>query len=277
LAYFGVYFIVTYYILCRPSVRKSSVPYLRRRFPKKRRIMRLIDTYRMFLQTGKILVDRATIDILGPESMNLELHGREKLLKLVEEETGFILLLSHVGCWQVALSALNFLKRPVNLLLGHGTGDLDRHYFEEAEKEFPSRIIDPGSYLGGTLEMLAALNRGEILCMMGDRVFGSQKSYVEIEFLGEKAPFPFSAFRIASAAKVPIVVFFTHKTGTDSYALTVTRIIHLAAGLGRSGKDYLPYVAQYVAEIEKYVQLHPYQFFNFYDMWHKLLPRPLSP
>jgi predicted LPLAT superfamily acyltransferase len=167
---------------------------------------------------GKILIDQAMVGILGPEKMELTIYGRQELLKLVNEGCGFILLMSHAGCWQVALSALHFLKVPVNLLVEQEEGNIDRHYFEQAQIDFALRIIDPGDNLGGTLEMLSVLKKGEVLCMMGDRVLGSEKNYLKAEFLGEKAPFPFSAFQIASAARVPVVVFFSYKAGYDTYA-----------------------------------------------------------
>jgi len=216
---------------------------------------------------GKILIDQAIVSILGPKKMELTLYGRQELLKLVNAHCGFILLMSHTGCWQVALSALNFLKVPVNLLLEQEEGNIDRHYFEQAQIDFPLRIIDPSDTLGGTLEMLSVLKKGEVLCMMGDRVLGSEKNILKVKFLGEKAPFPFSAFQIASAARVPVVVFFSYKTGYDTYALQVSKIIQVPEGLGRSGEAYRPYVAQFVEELEMFVQNYPYQFFNFYNMW----------
>jgi len=116
-AYFALYWVALYYVLCRPSVRRRSDPYLRHRFPGSGGLKRVLDCYRMFLQMGKILLDRTIVGMLGPEKMKVSIDGREKLLKLVEEGSGFILLLSHVGSWQVALSALHFLNVPVNLLL----------------------------------------------------------------------------------------------------------------------------------------------------------------
>lgn len=266
-AYLGLYFVVSYYVLCRPSVRKSSRYYLTHRFPRKGRIARLADTFRIFLQMGKILIDRVTIGILGPATCKLEVHGREELLDLLSERKGIVLLMSHVGCWHVALSALRFLDRPVNLLLEYEAGEMERHYFEESGMDWPLKIIDPRSYLGGALEMLHVLRKGEILCVMGDRVSGSEKNSVKVEFLGEKALFPFSVYKIASAADVPVVVFFPHKTGIDSYTLHVARIIRVPKDLGRAGEHYLPYVREYVEEIERYVGENPYQFFNFYNLW----------
>ena len=268
-AYFALYFVVFYYMLFRPAIRRRTEYYLRRRFPDRKPPARFVDGYRMSLELGKILIDRATVGILGSEKMKVKLYGRKKLLKLLDRRCGFVLLMSHVGSWQVALSALNFINVPVNLLLEREQGNIDRHYFEYSGTESPYRIINPGGYLGGTLEMLEVLKKGEVLCVMGDRVAGSQKSSVKAEFLGEDAPFPYSAFKLASAAGVPIVVLFSYKNGPDSYALKISKIIRVPENLGRSGKYFQPYVSQYIEELESFVRIHPYQFFNFYNMWEK--------
>ena len=267
LAYFALYWVVGYYVLCRPSVRRRSDYYLRQRFSESTWLKRWIGCYRQFLQFGKTLIDRTSVAILGPEKMKVTLYGRQELLNLVEHGSGFILLMSHVGCWQTALSALHFLRVPVNLLLEQEEGNIDRQYFELAGMSGPFQIIDPSGYLGGTLEMLDVLKKGQVLSMMGDRVLGSDKSYVNVSFLGKTAPFPFSAFKIASAAGVPIVVFFSYKTGYDSYALKVARIIRIPENLGRSGATYLPYLQLFIDELEAFVNKYPYQFFNFYNMW----------
>jgi predicted LPLAT superfamily acyltransferase len=267
LGYFALHWVVSYYVLCRPSIRRRSDDYLRRRFPGQSLFMRYVNCYRMFLEMGRILVDRAILGSMGPEKMNFTIHGRQELLDLVQEGRGFILLMSHVGCWQVAVSALNFLNVTVNLLLEQEQGNIDRHYFEYAGVTCPIRIIDPGSYLGGTMQMLDVLKKGEVVSMMGDRVFGSEKSSLLIDFLGHKAPFPFSAFKIASATGAPIVVFFSYKTGYDNYVLNVSKIIKVPGNLGRSGESYRRYLTQFVNELERYTREYPYQFFNFYNMW----------
>jgi predicted LPLAT superfamily acyltransferase len=267
LAYFAQYWVALYYVLCRPSVRRRSDPYLSHRFPNAGWSKRYLDCYRMFTQMGKILLDRTIVGMLGLQKMTLTIDGREELLKLVDKGFGFILLMSHVGCWQVAVSALHFLNVPVNLLLEKETGNIDQQYFEHADMGCPFRIIDPSGYLGGALEMLDALKKAEVLCMMGDRVLGSDKSYIRVNFLGEAALFPFSAFMIASAASVPVVIFFSYKTGYNSYALRAAKIIRIPNNLGRSAESYRPYVEQFVKELEIFTENYPYQFFNFYDMW----------
>jgi predicted LPLAT superfamily acyltransferase len=266
-AYFALYFVVLYYMLLRPAIRRRTEFYLRRRFQNRKLLARFVDSYRMSLELGKILIDRGIVGIQGSEKMKVNFNDREKLLKLLDRQCGFVLLMSHVGSWQVALSALSFINVPVNLLLEREQGNINRPYSEHTGAANPYRIIDPGGYLGGTLEMLDVLKKGEVLCVMGDRVSGSQKSFVKVEFLGEEAPFPYSAFKLASAAGVPVVVLFSYKNDPDSYALKISKIIHVPSNLGRSGKQFLPYVTEYVQDLESFVQIHPYQFFNFYNMW----------
>ncbi len=266
-AYMLLYFVVFYYMALRPDQRAKTRPYLDRRFRGRSGWRRFVDSYRMSLELGKVLVDRAVVGILGPESMQVRLHGRDELLALKNEGRGVILVTSHVGCWQVAMSALGYLKTPVHMLMRQEDGNVDRHYYEHAGVECPYRIIDPTGFLGGTLEMMAVLKAGEVLSVMGDRVLGSDKSAVPAVLLGDQARFPFSAYQLASATGAPIVVLFTYKTGPNSYEMKVGRVIRVPDGLGRKEEAYRPYVAQYAQALEEFTGEYPYQFFNFFDLW----------
>jgi predicted LPLAT superfamily acyltransferase len=268
LAYFFLYFIVAYYILFRSAIRRRCSFYLAHRFPESSVTRRIIDNYKLSLSFGKVLIDRAIIGILGSEKISVTFEQKETLKKLVSDGKGVIFLMAHVGCWQVALSALNYLKIPVNMVLRREEGDIDRHYFEHhASSGIPFGIIDPDGFLGGTLEMINCLKRGEVMCIMGDRVFGNLKNTLSFDFLGEKASFPFSAFKVASATGAPVVVLLTYKKKADTFGLELANIMHISENLGRTGENYRPYVNEFVKILERYTEVHPFQFFNFYDMW----------
>jgi predicted LPLAT superfamily acyltransferase len=258
LAYFFLYFIVAYYILFRPAIRRKCNFYLEHRFPGSSFIKRITDSYRLSLSFG----------ILGSEKITVTFEQKEALKELVSDGKGVIFLIAHVGCWQVALSALNYLKVPVNMVLRREEGDIDRHYFEHhASSGIPFGIIDPDGFLGGTLEMINCLKRGEVMCIMGDRVFGNLKNTLSLDFLGEKASFPFSAFKIASATGAPVVILLTYKKNANNFGLELAKIMHIPENLGRSGENFRPYVNEFVKILERYTEAHPFQFFNFYDMW----------
>jgi predicted LPLAT superfamily acyltransferase len=268
-AYGLLVFVALYYVLFRPSVRDRSRPYLSRRFPGRSRAGRLRDSYRIILELGKILVDRAVLGILGPDSLTVSLTGREALLTLLKEGRGLILVTAHVGCWQVGMASLKKLGTPVSLLIHRDEGDVDRHFFEHGAGSPPFRVIDPAGPLGSTLEMLQVLKQQEVLCIMGDRVMGGDRNTITVDFLGSRVRLPFSPYKIASATGAPVAVVFPYKSGADSYALQVAQVIRVPADRGRTAEAYRPHAAQFIRALESFVSEHPYQFFNFFDMWEK--------
>ena len=267
MAYGLLLFVVLYYTLFRPSVRARSRPYLQRRFPGRNPLARLCDSYRLNLGIGRILVDRAALGILGPEQLRVSLAGGEELQALLAEGHGLILVTAHVGCWQLAMSSLSALATPVSLLIHREEGDLDRHFFEHGQGGPPYRIINPAGALGGTLEMLQVLKDGEVLCIMGDRVMGGESGTVRVDFLGAAVELPFSPYKLASATQAPLAVIFPYQNEAGGYALQVAKIIRVPENLGRAANAYRPYAAAFVGALEEFVAAHPYQFFNFFDMW----------
>jgi len=266
-AYCFLRFIVLFYVLCKPSIRRRADYYLFHRFKRKCFAQKLVDSYRIYLNLGKSLIDRAVIGILGEDKVTTEFQDKEKMLDLLKEGRGLIIMTSHVGCWQAAMSALRFLRTPVNLLMLREEGDIDRHFFEHAGIACPYKIIDPTGYLGGVLEMMEALRAGEILCVMGDRIFGGQKGSMAVDFLGGKALFPTGAFRIASATGAPIVVLHSYKSGSSSYCLEIYNIIRVPSEAGKNDQVLAPFVREFASTLESYTKTHPYQFFNFYNIW----------
>jgi predicted LPLAT superfamily acyltransferase len=218
---------------------------------------------------GKALIDRAIIGIRGPGYMAINFNDRQELMSLIGERHGIILLTAHVGCWQAAMSELQKLNTPVSLLLHREEGDIDLHYFEHTGSPSPFRIIDPLGYMGGVLEMMEVLKKGEALSIMGDRPFGGNKGNLSVHFLGGSIRVPFSAFKLASATAAPIAVLFSHKSGPDQYELTLEKVIRVPSGLGRKEQVFHPYASQFAQALELYAERHPYQFFNFYDMWEE--------
>ncbi|PLX71589.1 MAG: lipid A biosynthesis acyltransferase [Desulfuromonas sp.] len=274
LAYFVLYVIVGYYVLFSRLTRERTSHYIARRFPQDRGLKRLFHCYRMILNFGKVLIDRAVVGILGPGSFRVSLDGRDELLKIRDENRGMILMTAHVGCWQVAMSVLEFLERPVHMLMRQEDGDIDRHYFEHAGVECPYRVIDPAGYLGGTLEMIGVLKQGHVVSVMGDRLLGSDRSSCRVDLLGSAATLPFSAYKIASATGAPIVVFFTLKDGPNSYQVRIAKVIRVPELVGRKAETFAPYAREFAGLLEEFCGEFPYQFYNFHDMW-SAAPSPM--
>jgi len=266
-AYFFLFFVIGYYILFRPGQSAKGLFYLRRRFSETPPDRLSAHNWRLLLSLGRVLIDRAVVGILGPEAIAVTLSDKEELLSLAAEKKGLILMTAHVGCWQAAMSALTFLDLPVSLLMQREEGDIDRHFFEHGGGSSPYQIIDPRGFLGGSLEMLGVLKRGEVLSVMGDRLQGSDRNAVTVDFLGGQVRLPLAAYKLSSATGAPIAVLLSAKTGPDTYRIILSGVIRVPSGLGRKGEAYAPYAGRLVRILENYVQEYPYQFFNFFDLW----------
>jgi predicted LPLAT superfamily acyltransferase len=259
--------VALYYVLFRPSVRERSRAYLERRFPGRSAASRLLDSYRLTLEFGKVLVDRAVLGILGPGHVAVDRAGEATLSALAAEGRGLILLTAHAGCWQIAMGNLAGLGLPINLLVHREEGNVDLHYFEHGGGAPPFRIIDPGEPFGGTLEMLHALKQGEVLCIMGDRALGGDRGTVAIDFLGGVVQLPLTPYKMASAAGAPVAAIFPYRSPEGRYALLVAEVIRVPENLGRAPGPYRPYARRFARALERFVEAHPYQFFNFFDLW----------
>ncbi len=271
IAYPFLYPVVLYYLIFRPDQRLKSRYYLDRRFPGHTGFAALKDSYRMIISLSQSLVDRALVGICGPEILKTEFPRGDELFNLAAAGRGLIILTTHVGCWQAAMIYLSKLKRPVHMLMQQDEGDIDRHYFEHKGEKNPFHIIDPTGFLGGTVEMVAALKKGDVVCIMGDRLKGAQENSLAVDFLGAPVKFPLAAWKLAAVTGAPLAILFPLKTGPDSYRIDLAEIIELDRKDARPLQRLKPYLIRYVQTLEKLCAKEPYQFFNFYDMWEQNL------
>jgi predicted LPLAT superfamily acyltransferase len=269
LAYLFMFFIVVWYVLLRPFVRRRCRYYLNRRFPSvKNPFIRLWHDYRRIEAFGETLIDRAVYGLPGLDTLHVDFPQGPRLLELASEGNGLIILNSHVGCWQVAMSALNCLSLPVSLVMHQGAADIDPRWFNRTDRSIPFSIIDPAEPMGGIMQMISALKHNQALGIMADRVFGDDPNTLETEFLGGPVHFPVSPYRLASMQGTPIAVLLSHKTSFSSYRIELSRVIRVPQGLGRNNAAYTPYLRQFAEALDGFTASHPWQFFNFHDMWN---------
>jgi len=267
-AYICMYGVVAWYVLFCPFIRRRARYYLNRRFGRARHAAtRWWQDYRRIAAFGGAMIDRAVYGIHGPRSLKPAFPEGERLKALVRESKGLIVMNSHVGSWQVALSAFGYLEAPVSIVMHTHTGDIDPRWFQYTGHTVPFSIIDPAQTMGGVMDMIAVLNRREVLAVMGDRIFGHDPNYLAVDFLGAPVAFPVSAYRLASMNGTPIAVLYACKTSYSEYLIKLGRVIRVPAGLGRSNQAYLPYVRQFVESLEEIAAEYPWQFFNFHNMW----------
>jgi len=158
-AYFILWFVVPYYVMLRPSARRSIYPYLRRRFPSAGRLGLVLHSFRSIMALARAMVDHAAVAIMGPNYFDFKGVRRAELAKLLESEGGVVLLISHVGNWKAITSALDITHKPVNLLLFRDPSSPVAGPKGAPEVLGSAKIIDPTGPFGGLVAAADALIR----------------------------------------------------------------------------------------------------------------------
>jgi predicted LPLAT superfamily acyltransferase len=265
-AYSLLNLVCLHYLLFDAPARTSSLAYIRRRFPELGPWGRFWAAHRLLVSQGVILVDRYYQES-GSGSFEMELKGYAETAEAAGKSgKGFVLLTSHVGSWQVAMAALGRMGKTVHLLMKPEANPAVKEAFGLSQGADRVRIISPDGHLGGVLECIKALDAGDVVAIMGDRSYGAET--VETGFLGGRVGFPYGAFSIASAARVPVVVLLSARTGYRRYLVDFSRVI-VPGSPGRAGRaeNLARCVREYAGILEEYVAQYPYQWFVFYDIW----------
>ncbi|MCK5100925.1 MAG: lysophospholipid acyltransferase family protein, partial [Desulfobacteraceae bacterium] len=210
-----------YWIFDRKTVRSSSA-YLKRRFPLDSKIKIRLKVYKLIYSQGKQLIDRVA-RTSGSIKFDINFVGRDILNKVLASEKGFILLTAHAGNWQLAMTELNMLEKKIFLVIMKENNKAVQKALNINKDNSMFEILSPEGHLGGIVPVVKELNNGNAVSYMGDRPYGFES--VEIDFMNDKAYFPYGAFAIAAATKVPIVTVLASKTGLKTYSVDFTNII----------------------------------------------------
>jgi len=221
--------------------------------------------FKHFLSFGRALIDRTAILAGETRHFSFTFDGEHHLREAVAEGRGVLLLTAHLGNWEAGGALLSRLDVPI-----HGTG------FDKESAEIRSlltqasnakfRLIPLTGSPTDAIQVVAAMRRGEVVAMLGDRAYGSPSA--RIPFLGGGRAFPKDADVMAAIAGAPLVHVFNVREPGGHYHFfafppqrpEVPRRNEREAGL----RDY---AARFARELESILRRDPLQWYNFYPFW----------
>lgn len=253
--------VALFYALADRTARRAANPYLHRRFPNAGPLRQTWNFYRMLVAQGQVIIlahwlrtgHQVPIHEENPEFLRQALCDRQR---------GLILLISHVGCWQAALTCLATYQRPVNLLIQTNANRPIAELFTASQ----ITVIPNDAPFGGLLACVAALERGEIVCIMGDRLTGAREQAAVTSFLGHPLAVPLSPWLLAARCRCPVVPVFTLMQGlARAITFHFAPPIEIAYDLPRkpAPETFAPHIRLYAENLERMARLHPYQIFHF--------------
>ena len=195
---------------------------------------------------------RASPDLVGPGEGDEHVGG-------ILAGGGFIVLTAHVGNWELAGRTLVARGggRPLHIVMApEADPGVERLLRRDGA---PVRFVTLRSP-ADAVPLVAALRRGEIVGMQGDRPLG-HRGDVPIEFFGAPALFPLGPFLLARAAGVPVLPAFCVLGANRRYA------VHVQAPLRVERGEEATALRRWVDGLASVIARHPTQWFNFADPW----------
>ena len=211
---------------------------------------------------AQVVVDRFAV--FAGKRFKLDIDGYEYFQQLELETKGFVILSSHIGCYEVAGYSLISKSKRFNALVFGGEKATVMKGRQEALIEHNIRMIPVREDMSHLFIVNEALSNNEIMSMPADRIVGSAK-VVKVNFFGETASLPAGPFSVTTMNGFDALAVNVMKISAKRYKVYVTRL---------SYDTQVPRMQQmqqlancYVEELERRVRQYPSQWFNFYDFW----------
>lgn len=211
-----------------------------------------------FLVFGRTLVDRVALGMGMYEKYTFKSTGREYMRESYEQGNGSLLISAHLGNWEIAGNLLEQLEMPVNVVMLDAENEQLKSYLQQQNKQATFTVIPIKNDMSHLLAIRIALQKGEIVCIHGDRFVPGART-MTADFFGKEAHFPQGPFQVAAKFKVPYHIVFALKDGKYGYKFSSTP--------ARISGDPNKIVGDFVEELEKQVLSHPEQWFNFYNFY----------
>ena len=212
---------------------------------------------RIFRNFARNLVDYGRFHTISDKALDRLLPSIERLHYLEEsiaKGKGVILVTGHIGNWE--LGALFFGRQGVKInvvTIPEGSERIDSIRGTYRMRQNIRTIVVDGSPFA-SLEIVAALRRGEIVAMLVDRWEGSDG--VPAKFLGEDRRFPRGPFVLSRATGAPILPAFILRNG-NGYRGVVDPPFSMAEAEDEDGARKLS------ESLERMVRACPDQWYNF--------------
>lgn len=263
----SAWFVATGYFLFFPKRVSRSVRFYRALFPGKGRLYALYRAWRQYHMFTTVFVDRFRLRKYG--SLPYRSRNRHHLDAALKGKTGGIILMSHMGNWEVAAHILKGERRDMDLLLIMGIRD--REQIERIQKESLAesgvRVMAAGQADGSPLDILEPLRflkEGGLVSLTGDVIWNENQRAIPVGFLGHRASLPETPHMLALVSGAPIFILFAFRKADGSYDFSVTPPLYVTAASRAERQMAIQRSAQrYANLILEKLQEYPDQWYHF--------------
>ena len=256
--------ITAYFLITGHAARRASYEFLKR---ARGSPVHWWHVFQQFYYFAATILDRVYLLRGEFDRFRVTIHGKEVLQRHNERGKGCILLGSHLGSFEV-LRALGVMERGFSLkvLMNTAHNQNISRFFDALNPTIAGTVIAPDRP-DTLIRARENLDAGCFLGMLGDRVFGADKT-TRCHFLGAPATLPAGSVLLAATMRCPVVLFFGLYLGRNRYDVYFEPFAdEIVLDREHRAEQIQAWMERYVARLEHYARLAPYNWFNFYSFW----------
>lgn len=253
------------YFLLSKNVKESRRLY-RLLYPGKSGLYHNYCAFRQYQNFTTIHYDRFLA--AHGQATSFQSEGWEKLESVVQQK-GAILLMSHLGNWEIAAHLLQQQEQKQKLLLYMGVKEkegveaLQKEHLQDSGVKIIGVEKDGGSPFDA-VEGIRFLQDGGLVSMTGDIIWRDDQRQRDVDFLGARASIPEAPYIFALVSGAPIFCFFSFRTGKNNYRFILSDPIYINNEKRKERDAHIQAAAQRYADLlEQQLVAHPLEWYHF--------------
>lgn len=255
------------YFIFLPRRAAVSARFYRALFPQRSWIYHVWCAWRQFQNFTSVYLDRHLLQ--QKDTISYTFQGREHLLAALEQGHGGILLMSHMGNWEVGARLLrqNIPELRLMLYMGRQAKEQIKQMQKADLMDSGIRVVAVGQADGSPLDLIEGisfLREGGFVSMAGDIVWRADQRAVTARFLGHRIQLPETPYMLAMVARVPLFIFFALHQGDRQYHFSVSPPIWVRAENRGLRQAAIRDAAQaYAGHLESHLRRAPFEWYHF--------------
>jgi len=262
---FFAWWIATAYFLFRASRRRSSIHLYRVIFPNRSVWYYLDCTWRQFHSYAVTFAEG--IEFARGKGVTASTQGRENLVEAARRGSGGIILMSHLGSFEIAAQAFRELKLRLLLIMGEKEAKQVARDQREAMKArgIHIQVATPGEdFLFSGVEAIKFVREGGFVSVAGDLVWTEQRSRLPVSLFGHEVGLSAGPHLLALVSNAPLFTMFTFRAEKGKYLIIMSPPREVKAPSRSERNAALQASAQaYANALEEMVRQHPFQWYIF--------------
>ncbi len=230
----------------------------------------LLQSFAHFLEFGRSSLDKISAWMGKLHHGHIHWPNRQDFVNLAKSKSGGVILGAHLGNLEMLRAlAADVPEVKLNVLVVTRHAANFNSLLRKINPNVTLELIQAEEMMPDTIIYLQnKIAEGELVVALSDRTsVGSILRVSDVDFLGQKAPFPQGPFVLASLLECPVYTMFCLRNDSI-YEIYFEKLAKtLKSPRKERARTIEAATREFARRLEKYALAYPYQWFNFFDFW----------